>query len=25
LSGWSDEELAAFVTALGRYNRTLDA
>jgi len=25
LSGWSDDELAAFVTALGRYNRTLDA
>ena len=24
LSGWSDDELAAFVTALGRYNRTLD-
>ncbi len=25
LSGWSDDELAVFVTALGRYNRTLDA
>ena len=26
LAGWSDDELAAFVTALGRYNRaTLDA
>ena len=24
LSGWTDDELAAFVTALGRYNRTLD-
>ena len=24
LSGWDDAELAAFVTALGRYNRTLD-
>ena len=25
LSGWDDAELAAFVTALGRYNRTLDS
>jgi DNA-binding MarR family transcriptional regulator len=25
LAGWSDEDLASFVTALGRYNRTLDA
>jgi DNA-binding MarR family transcriptional regulator len=25
LAGWSDEELAAFVTTLGRYNRTLDS
>jgi DNA-binding MarR family transcriptional regulator len=24
LSGWDDAELAAFVTALGRYNRTLE-
>ncbi len=24
LSGWTDDELAAFVTALGRYNETLD-
>lgn len=25
LAGWSDADLASFVTALGRYNRTLDS
>lgn len=25
LAGWTDEDLAAFVSALGRYNRTLDS